>query len=157
MSVWGLDRRRAWIFFGAVLGSTLLPAHDVSRIVAHRSSERTRIVLNHALPPLHCGHLKASVVEVHYGPGESSPPHTHPCPVIGYVTQGAYRSQVESGPEVLYKAGDTFYEEPNRHHVLSANASTTEPAAFIAVFVCDHDDPLSPNIPAGGVKTRSPQ
>jgi quercetin dioxygenase-like cupin family protein len=71
----------------------------------------------------------ATVVEVHYGPGESSPQHSHPCPVIGYVVHGVYRSQIEGEPEEAYKAGDTFYEAPNGLHVLSANASKTEPAA----------------------------
>jgi hypothetical protein len=91
------------------------------------------------------------------GPGESSPQHSHPCPVIGYVVQGAYRSQIEGEPEEVYKAGDTFYEAPNGLHVLSANASKTEPAAFIAVFVCDRDSPLSTDFPVSRGKTRDSQ
>jgi quercetin dioxygenase-like cupin family protein len=107
-----------------------------------------RVVLSQALPKLNGDHLKATLVEVHYGPGESSPPHSHPCAVIGYVVQGTLRSQVKGGPEVIYKTGESFYEAPNGIHVVSANASRTEPATFVAYFVCDHDMPLSSDVPA---------
>ena len=51
--------------------------------------EEARIVFTHALPVLDGGRLEAKVVEVTYGPGEWSPAHSHPCPVIGYVIEGA--------------------------------------------------------------------
>jgi quercetin dioxygenase-like cupin family protein len=92
--------------------------------------------------------LQISVVEVRYGPGESSPQHSHPCPVIGYVVEGEYRMQVKGEPEMIYKAGQSFYEAPNSVHLVSANASSTEPVKFIAYFVCDHDMPLSVPAPA---------
>ncbi|MGA2352548.1 MAG: cupin domain-containing protein [Terracidiphilus sp.] len=136
------------IFFGAMLGSMIFPVPVASSLAKHPFSERVRTIFTHALPPLDGNHLKAAVIQVHYGPGESSPRHGHPCPVIGYVVQGAYRSQTEGEPERVYKSGDTFYEAPNVPHVLSANASKTEPATFLAVFVCDHDSPLSSDISA---------
>ncbi len=89
------------------------------------------------------GHLKAVLLEVRYGPGESSLPHSHPCAVIGYVVEGAVRSQVKGEPEMTYKAGDSFYEAPNGVHLVSANASTTEAARFLAYMICDHDAALS--------------
>jgi quercetin dioxygenase-like cupin family protein len=92
-------------------------------------------------------HLKATVVEVHYAAGESSPPHSHPCAVIGYVIAGALRTRAGSEPEAIYRAGEGFYEAPNLVHELSANASQTEPATFLAYFVCDHDAPLSTDVP----------
>jgi quercetin dioxygenase-like cupin family protein len=111
------------------------------------TKERVRIVLSHALPKLDGSRLKVTVVEVNYGPGESSPPHSHPCAVIGYVVEGALRTQVKGEPEATYRAGDSFYEAPNGVHAVSANASQTEPAKFIAYFVCDHETPLSINVP----------
>jgi quercetin dioxygenase-like cupin family protein len=94
---------------------------------------RTRIVFTHALPAF----------EVTYPPGGSSSPHSHPCPVIGYVLKGAVRMQVKGGTEAVYRAGDSFYEEPNGIHMVSKNASATEPATFLAYFICDHVGPLS--------------
>jgi quercetin dioxygenase-like cupin family protein len=157
MNASGVHAHTAWIFFGAVLGSAMFPAHVVSGAGQLQSSERARVVLAHTMPPLQGSHLKATVVEVHYGLGESSPQHSHPCPVIGYVVQGAYRSQIEGEPEAVYKAGDTFYEAPNGLHVISANASKTEPAEFIAFFICDYDSPLSTNLPSSNGKMRNPQ
>jgi len=87
--------------------------------------------------------LKATVVEVIYGPGESSPPHSHPCPVIAYVLEGAVRTKTGGEPAAVYKPGESFYEAPNGVHEISANASSTEPAKFLAYFLCDRDTPLS--------------
>src|SRR5438132_908452 len=108
-----------------------------------KTRERARIVFSQFLPRLDGDHLKAAVVEVNYGPGESSSPHSHPCAVIGYVVEGALRTQVKGGAEATYQAGESFYEAANGVHVVSANASQTKPAKFIAYFVCDHDTPLS--------------
>jgi quercetin dioxygenase-like cupin family protein len=96
-----------------------------------------------ALPPLNGEHVKVSVVEVTYAPGESSRPHTHPCPVIGYVVEGRVRMQVKGESEKTFAAGETFYEAPNGVHLISANAGGDRAVKFIAIFVCDHDTPLS--------------
>jgi quercetin dioxygenase-like cupin family protein len=112
-------------------------------------SERGRLVLAEALPKMDGEHLKATLVEVNYGPGESSEPHSHPCPVIGYVVAGSLRTQVRGEKEAVYTAGESFYEPANGMHVVSANASQTEPAKLIAYFVCDHDAPLSVAAPGG--------
>src|SRR3982751_3129564 len=49
---------------------------------------------SHALDPMDGSRLKVTVVEVRYGPGESSKAHSHPCPVVGYILEGSYRTQV---------------------------------------------------------------
>ena len=147
MNASNLRALAAIVLFVAVLGAAVGRARVVSGAAQPEARERARLVLTHALPQLDGNHLKAVVVEVHYGPGESSPQHSHPCPVICYVVEGAYRTQVEGDPEAVYEAGQTFYEAPNGHHVVSANASKTEPMTFIAFFICDHDSPLSTNMP----------
>ncbi len=110
-------------------------------------SSRDRTVISRALPSMDGTHLKATVVEVTYGPGESSAPHSHPCPVIGYVLEGAVRTKTRGESEAVYKAGETFYEAPNGVHEISANASSSEPAKFLAYFLCDRDAPLSVPLP----------
>ncbi|QNI36631.1 cupin domain-containing protein [Edaphobacter albus] len=102
------------------------------------------IVLSQSLPPLRGNNLQVQIVRVHYRPGESSPPHSHPCPVIGYVLEGSLRMQVKPpnaahpGAVTIYRKGDSFYEDPNGQHLVSANASQSEPATFLATFICDH-------------------
>jgi quercetin dioxygenase-like cupin family protein len=64
------------------------------------------------LPKLNGDRLQVRVVEVDYGLRESSPVHSHSCPVIVYVLAGTVKTQVEGEPEAIYKAGETFYEGP---------------------------------------------
>jgi quercetin dioxygenase-like cupin family protein len=101
----------------------------------------------HALAPMDGAHLKVTLVEVTYGPGESSKPHSHPCPVIGYVIEGAFRTQVRGEKEVVYTAGQSFYEAANGAHVVSANASPDKPVRFLAYFTCDRETPLMLPVP----------
>ena len=125
------------------------PATAHAPAAVHEPAGRVRTVLNQPLPRLDGANLRLQMVKVTYGPGESSAPHSHPCPVIGYVLEGAVRMQVQpSGaappePVHVYRAGDSFYESPNGRHLLSANASQSEPATFLATFVCDHTTGLT--------------
>jgi len=98
---------------------------------------------SHSLPKMDGSQLRATVVEVNYAPGEKDEPHSHPCPVIGYVAKGTIRFQVKGGVETVYKAGESFYEPPNGVHQVSANASDKEPATLIAYFTCDHETKLT--------------
>jgi quercetin dioxygenase-like cupin family protein len=111
---------------------------------------RVRTVFSQALPQMDPTHLQVTTVEVTYPPGGSSTPHSHPCPVIGYVLKGAVRMQVKGGTESIYRVGDSFYEAPNGVHMVSANASKKEPATFLAYFICDHSGPLSVKVPMEG-------
>ena len=112
-----------------------------------QTKDRARIVLSQPLPKLDGDHLKAVLVEIRYGPGEASLPHSHPCAVIGYVVEGRLRTQVKGQPEMIYNAGESFYEVPNDVHLVSANASPTEPAKLAAYLICDRDAPLSVDVP----------
>lgn len=121
-------------------GHTCTAVHETGRVSS---------VVNQPLPRLDGANLRLQMVRVSYGPGESSAPHSHPCPVIGYVLEGAVRIQVQpSGadkpePAHVYRAGDSFYESPNGRHLVSANASQSQPATFLATFVCDHATDLT--------------
>lgn len=137
---------------GGVLSGCGIPAAHVRETpgpTPPASSSRMSIV--QALPPLDGSHVTVSVVEVHYAPSEASDPHRHPCPVIGYVVAGAIRSRAAGGQESVHHAGDTFYEAPNGVHLVSANASATDPATLLAIFVCDRDGPLSVDVPQARV------
>lgn len=123
-----------------VLGLAMTGPPALAQGVARQSS---RLAFSHALPALNGKKLVVNVVEVTYAPGEASPPHSHPCPVIAYVADGEIRSQVEGQAESVFKAGDSFYEAPNGVHAVSGNASQTRPAKLLAIFVCDHAAPLS--------------
>lgn len=105
--------------------------------------QHARLAIEQQLPALDGAELRVAMVEVTYGPGESSAPHTHGCPVVGYVVSGSVRMQVDGQPPGTYHAGETFYEAPGIEHIMSANASRDMPAKFLAWFTCDSEAPLS--------------
>jgi quercetin dioxygenase-like cupin family protein len=98
------------------------------------------LVYEHVLPNVPGKSIKGVLVE--YQPGGSSPAHTHPNSAFIYPTvlEGAIRSQVNDGPVTTYRAGESFSELPGDRHGVSENASTTEPARLLAVFVVDTDE-----------------
>lgn len=83
-------------------------------------------------------------VVVNYPPGGKSPAHHHAASafIYAYVLSGAIRSKVDDDPEKVYRAGEGFYEMPGSHHRVSENASETEPASLLAVFIVDAKDGL---------------
>ena len=91
----------------------------------------------HPLPNAPGKLLRAVIVD--YPPGAASLPHSHAKSAFIYATvlEGAIRSQVNDGPVATYKAGQSFSELPGDRHGVSANASQTEPAKLLAVFVVD--------------------
>jgi len=119
-----------------------------SAVQDRRSQSRT--AFSGKLPALDGQRLEATVIEVTYPPGGANPPHRHPCPVIGYVLEGAVRMQVKGQPERVFRPGETFFESPSDAHLISANASEDMPARFLAYFVCDRETPLS--LPVTDVK-----
>jgi len=102
-----------------------------------------RVVLSRSLPAMKGNDLKITVLEVAYAPGAASPAHSHPCPVVACVVSGAIRSQVKGEPEAVYRVGESFFEPASGVHLISANASRTAPAKFLAYFLCDHETKLS--------------
>ena len=80
---------------------------------------------------------RVTIVRVTYVPGGYTPAHRHAGSVMAYVTAGTIRSQLAVGPVETFKVGESFFEPPGAIHLISENASSTEPAELIAVFVAD--------------------
>ena len=83
---------------------------------------------------------------VEYAPGGSSPPHRHNSQVFVYVLEGHVKMQVQGGPLLTLGPGETFYESPTDIHTISANASTTEKARFLAIVIKDKDKPITTRV-----------
>ena len=86
---------------------------------------------------------RITVVRVSYAPGGFSRPHRHAGSVTAYITNGQIRSQLGGGPVETFQVGQSFFEPPGSTHMVSANASATEPAELIAVFVADEGAELT--------------
>lgn len=79
-----------------------------------------------------------TAIVVHYAPGAKSVKHRHAGSVLAYVLSGEIRSENSAtGPAKVYKAGESFFEPPGSAHLVSENASATEPASLLAIFVAD--------------------
>jgi quercetin dioxygenase-like cupin family protein len=79
---------------------------------------------------------------VTYPPGGASPVHRHAASafIFAFVLSGAIRSQVDEQQPRTYHAGESFYEDPGSHHLVSENASTTDAASMLAVFILDSNE-----------------
>jgi len=125
-----------------LLCAVALAAASVAGASAHDPSDhksKVTLVYDQALPNVPGKSIRGVLVE--YEPGGSSAAHTHPESAFIYATvlEGAIRSQVNDGPVTTYRAGESFSEFPGDRHGVSENASTTEPARLLAVFVVDTD------------------
>lgn len=108
------------------VGATLASQHDES--VRELSAVKLPNVPGHT--------LTAEVVD--YPPGGKSSVHHHAGSVFAYVLTGRIRSQNSAtGPARIYKAGETFFEPPGSDHLVSENASASEPASLLAIHIAE--------------------
>ncbi|WP_454019469.1 cupin domain-containing protein [Azospirillum sp. Marseille-Q6669] len=126
-------------FLAPLLVATLPFATALADTPQSKNAKVT-LVYEHALPDVPGKSVKGVLVE--YGPGGSSPAHTHAKSALIYATvlEGAIRSKVNDGPAKTYRVGENFTELPGDHHGVSANASDTKPAKLLAVFIVDTAD-----------------
>jgi quercetin dioxygenase-like cupin family protein len=75
------------------------------------------------------------LIEVTYPPATGSPPHRHANGVMAFVVSGTIVSKVGDGAEQTFHAGDAWWEPPGAIHRISRNASSTEPATLLAIYV----------------------
>lgn len=133
----------------SVLGAACAALATVASVAtlpasAHGQGEIVTPNFQQAIPSIPGKSLIAVVVD--YAPGGSSPSHLHAKSafIYGFVVAGAIESQVNDGPRRIVRAGESFHEPPGSSHPVSRNASKTEPAKLLAVFVVDtHDTVLT--------------
>jgi quercetin dioxygenase-like cupin family protein len=104
--------------------------------VGRAADDDVRTVATEKLPHVPGKSITALVVK--YAPGAKSEKHHHAGSVLAYVLSGAIRSENSAtGPVKVYKAGESFFEPPGSKHLVSENASATEPASLLAIFIAD--------------------
>lgn len=131
-----------------------LAALTLSPASADDATRKVTVVFDEPLPNVPGKSIRGVLVE--YGPGDSSPAHTHPSSAFIYATvlEGAVRIQINGDPERIYRAGENFAERPGDHHGVSANASDSEPSKLLAVFVVNTDDRklVTDDVPGGATE-----
>jgi quercetin dioxygenase-like cupin family protein len=121
--------------------STAIAPLCASSAQAGSPDDRVEPIASYALPNV--PGKRVTIVRVFYGPGGFTRPHRHSGSVTAYITRGEIRSQLGGGPVETFKVGQSFFEPPESTHLVSANASVTEPAELIAVFVADEGAQLT--------------
>ncbi|POF43987.1 cupin [Pseudomonas laurylsulfativorans] len=105
---------------------------------AHDPSEKVTVLQDEMLK--NAPGKKALMIEVDYQPGQSSIAHKHDGTAMAYVLSGAIVSQVKGGPAKTYKAGEFWYEPAGSEHMVSKNASATQPAKLLVFMVLAPDE-----------------
>lgn len=115
-------------------------APSVENMHGNAPRETVTIIADKPIPNLPGKRLVSHIVE--YPPGGGSAPHRHgrSAFIYAYVLSGAIRSQADDEPVRVYRAGEQWFENPGAHHRVSVNASDTEPARLLAVFIADVAD-----------------
>ena len=92
-------------------------------------------VFKHDLPNLMLDDWEVTVNHVDYAPGRVGVAHRHAGFVLAYVLEGAVIAQIsDQGPARTYTKGQMFYEQPGATHLVSNNASQTQPARLLAMI-----------------------
>lgn len=111
-----------------------------SSVAIAQASPARRLDFNQIIPNIPGKSVKTVVVN--YAPGQVSPAHAHAKSafIVAYVLEGEIRSGVNGQPAKTYKVGEYWTENPGDHHTTSGNASKTNPAKLLAIFVVDTKD-----------------
>ncbi|MER7084027.1 Cupin domain protein [Saccharopolyspora kobensis] len=103
-------------------------------------------LLQQALPNAQGKTFTSSIVD--FPPGARATPHRHgEAFVYAYVLEGTVRSRLNDQPTSTYHQGQNWVEQPGAHHVLTENASTTDRARLLVVFVSNTGDALKVDDP----------
>jgi quercetin dioxygenase-like cupin family protein len=107
---------------------------------AHDLGDKVTTTFAQPIPNIPGKSLIALIVD--YPPGGASAPHIHAKSsfIYAYVVSGAIESKVNDGATRVYKAGESWSEPPAASHPISRNASKTQSAKLLAVFVVDTDE-----------------
>ena len=114
-------------------------------------SEVLSPLMSEALPDVEGKTFTAALVD--FPPDARAVPHRHgDAYVYAYVLDGTVRSMLEGQPLRTYRQGEFWVEQPGTDHLVTANASGSDSARLLVVFISDtgaklkvDDPPPSPD------------
>jgi quercetin dioxygenase-like cupin family protein len=92
--------------------------------------------------PLSAAPDRVEAYRVELPPGQPAGRHFHPGPVAGYVESGLITFERDGQPARELRPGDVFFEPAGEVIHRFDNSSASEPAAFIAFYLVNGDQPL---------------
>lgn len=119
-----------------LLMASLLLAGAVSRAINQKEGDEITLVCEEKLANIAGNPL--TTITVNYLPGRKPVVRVHAGSIFVYVLSSAIRSENSATESVkIYKTGESFFEPSGRKHLLSENASDTEPVSLLTVFAAD--------------------
>ncbi|MGW1881496.1 cupin domain-containing protein [Streptomyces sp. NPDC001970] len=113
----------------------------VAAVASEPPEETLTPLYEQALPNVKGKTFTSAAVD--FPPAARAVPHRHgEAFVYAYVLDGTMRSKLDGEPTRTYQQGENWVEEPGAHHVLTENASKTEPAKLLVIFVSNTGDEL---------------
>jgi quercetin dioxygenase-like cupin family protein len=123
-------------------GAVLLAAG--ASVCAQEAGVQRKILLTEDGPP----GFQTIVNALEFAPGAREVKHSHPGPLNGYVLEGTLVFEQEGRPTASYKAGDAFYVEPGKAHLVIN--SSDAPVKLLAMLVVEKGKPPSSPAPEQG-------
>lgn len=128
-------------------GETGIAVDDTGRSghyhgIGASAGRRQRVGVDEAAFGQHGRESGHNALTVDYAPGATSDPHVHPGSVFAYVLEGTVVTQLEGGQPMTYSKGQSWYESPKKPHMVSRNASVTEPAKLLVLLLSQEGEAL---------------
>ena len=118
-----------WSTFVAVLG-VVQPGYAQQ---PGATSVARKGLLKETLPPGNFRDVQAAVVEL--APSAEAPRHRHDVAVLAYVLEGTVENQFNGSSTQVHRTGDSWWEAPGTVHDMARNASKTERARLLVVYI----------------------
>ena len=109
---------------------SLLFAASVPLSMQPQEAFKAKELLQRDLQAYAGGDLVLSAQEITIAPGASGSRHRHPGPTFVYVLEGAVEIELEGAPAKVYRAGESFYEDPHQLHISQKTGAKRNPLAF---------------------------
>jgi quercetin dioxygenase-like cupin family protein len=117
---------------GGVLTLGVAPLASAQQAPVAAPVTRTEL-LKQVLPAGNFRNVQAVTIEL--GPAAVAPRHRHDVAVLAYVLEGTVENQFNGGAVVTHKAGDSWWEAPGTVHDVARNASKTQRARLLVVYI----------------------
>ncbi|WP_408149262.1 cupin domain-containing protein [Caballeronia glebae] len=135
-----MKKRKFFVLAAALMiGAANASAHETT------GAEVVTPLMKQAVPEAAAKNVLMATVS--YKPGQASDAHMHPGSIFAYVLEGRVTSQLEGGSAKTYGPGESWYEPPGAHHIVSRNASATKPAKLLVFAIVGDNDPVKQPIP----------
>jgi quercetin dioxygenase-like cupin family protein len=120
------------VFLSGIVTLGVAPPTSTQQPPGASPVTRTEL-LKQVLPPGKFRNVQAAMIEL--GPASGAPRHRHDVAVVAYVLEGIVENQFDGGAILTHKAGDSWWEAPGTVHNVARNASKTERARLLVVYI----------------------